>query len=79
MVTGTLQVYHLHVYALLDPGVSLSFVTPYIVVDFGVSPKILAKLFSVSTPMGKSIIARRVYKNYSIMVSQKVTSADLVD
>ncbi|KAF3673440.1 hypothetical protein FXO38_05610 [Capsicum annuum] len=79
VVTGTLQVYYLHVYALLDLGASLSFVTPYIVVDFGVIPKILANPFSVSTPVGKSIIARWVYRNFPVMVSQKVTSVDLVE
>ena len=73
-----LQIFHLHVYALLYPGASLSFVTPYIAVDFGVSPKILAEPFLVSTPVGKSIIYRWVYRNCLIMVSQKITSADLV-
>ena len=53
----------MHVYALLDPGASLSFVTPYIVVDFKISPEILAEPFSVFTPVGKTIIARRVYRN----------------
>ncbi|KAF3624151.1 hypothetical protein FXO37_31496 [Capsicum annuum] len=46
-----LQVYHLYVYALLDPEAFLSFVTPDIAVDFGVNPKILADPFSVSTPV----------------------------
>ncbi|KAF3669501.1 hypothetical protein FXO38_07556 [Capsicum annuum] len=53
------RVFYVHVYALLDPVASLSFVTPYIVVDFGVSPKILAELFLVSTLVGKTIIARQ--------------------
>ena len=79
MVTSTLQVYHVHIYAFLDPGASLSFVTIYIVVDFGVSPKILAEPFSVSTPVGKSIIVWRVYRNFLVMISQKVTSVDLVE
>ena len=59
MVTVLLQFYHLYFYALLDPGASLSFVTPYIAVHFGVSPEILVEPFSVSTPVGKSIIAQR--------------------
>ena len=36
-------------------------------------------LFSVSTPVVHPARARRVYKNYTIIVSQKVTSADLVE
>ncbi|KAF3648996.1 hypothetical protein FXO37_19182 [Capsicum annuum] len=55
----TQQIFHVHVYALLDPGASLSFVTPYIAVDFGTSPEILAEPFSVSTPVGKIIIVER--------------------
>ena len=69
MVTGTLQVYHLYVYFLLDPGASLSFVTSYIAIDLGVSPEILAEPLSVSTPVGKTIIVRWVYRNCLIMIS----------
>ncbi|KAF3651429.1 hypothetical protein FXO37_18005 [Capsicum annuum] len=47
--------------------------------DFRISPKILAELFSVSTPVGKTIIARWVYRNFPIMIFQKSTSADLVE
>lgn len=74
-----LQVFHLCVYALLDPQTSLPFVTPYIAVNFGVSPKILIEPFSVSIPVDKSIVAHQVYRNYPITVSQKVTSVDLVE
>ena len=63
-----LRIFHVYVYALLDPGASLSFITPYIAEDFGISPEILAEPFSVSTPVGKTIIARRVYRNYPIMI-----------
>ncbi|KAH0647574.1 hypothetical protein KY285_032822 [Solanum tuberosum] len=67
------------VYALLDPGATLSFVTPYVAVNFGVSPETLLEPFSVSTTVGDPVIARRVYKTFPITVSQKVTSADLVE
>ncbi|KAF3643747.1 Bidirectional sugar transporter SWEET1a [Capsicum annuum] len=56
------QIFYLYVYALLDPGASLSFVPPYVAIDFGVSPKILAEPFSVSTPVGKTIVAQRLNK-----------------
>ena len=74
-----LQIFHVHVYTLLDPGASLSFVTLYIERNFGISLKILAEPFSVSTLVGKTIIAQRVYRNCPIMIFQKVTSADLVE
>jgi len=69
VVTGTLRVFNFDVYALLDPGDTLSFVTPYIVVNFGVSPETLSEPFSVSTPVGDPVIARRVYKNCPITIS----------
>lgn len=48
MVTGKLKFYHLLIYSFLDPGASLSFVIPYIAVDLGASPEILAEPFLVS-------------------------------
>ncbi|KAH0710910.1 hypothetical protein KY284_012337 [Solanum tuberosum] len=60
-------------------GATLAFVTPYIAVNFSASPKSLSEPFSVYTPVGDLIIARRVYKNFPVTVSQKVTSADLVE
>ena len=69
IVTGTLRVFYLDVYTLLDPGATISFVTPYIVVNFGVSPKTLSEPFSVSTLVNDPVIARRVYMNYPITVT----------
>ena len=69
MVIGTLQVFHLYVYALLDPGASLSFITPYIAVNFGIIPETFTEPFSVSTPIGIFIIARQVYRNFLVTIS----------
>ena len=57
---------------------TLPFVTS-IEVQFNVSLETLSEPFSVSTPVGDPVIARRVYKNYPLIVSQKVTSTELVD
>ena len=48
-------------------------------VQFNVIPETLSEPFLVSTPVGDPIIARRVYRNFPVTVSQKVTSADLVE
>ncbi|WMV33094.1 hypothetical protein MTR67_026479 [Solanum verrucosum] len=50
-----------------------------VIVNFGVSPETLSEPLSVSIPVGDPVIARRVYINYSVIVSQKVTSEDLVE
>ena len=41
VVTGTLHVFDIDIYALLDPVDNLSFVTPYIAVQFTVNPETL--------------------------------------
>ncbi|KAK4737058.1 hypothetical protein R3W88_000755 [Solanum pinnatisectum] len=39
VVTGMIQVFDFTIYALLDPGTSLSFVTPYVAMNFDVIPE----------------------------------------
>ena len=53
MVTGMLQVFSTSVYALLDTGSTLSFVTPLLALTFGILPEVLHDLIVVSTPSGK--------------------------
>ena len=73
VVTGTLRVFHLDFYALLDIEATLYFVTPYIAVNFDFSTKTLLKPFSVSTAVGDPVIARRIYRNCAIKFSHRVT------
>lgn len=72
MFTGLLQVFHVYVYALLYPKATHSFMTTYIVVDFGVSPEILAEPSSFYTLVSSSVISRKVYKNLPIIVYQRI-------
>ena len=60
-VTGMIQVFDLTIYALLDPGESLSFVTLYVANNFEIHPEKLCEPFYVSTPVGESILAAIVY------------------
>ena len=55
LVTCTLLAFDLSVYALLDPLDTLSFVSPYIAVQFSVSQETLSEAFSVSTPVGDQL------------------------
>ena len=36
MVTGMLQLFSFDVYSLLDPGATLSFVTPFVTMEFDI-------------------------------------------
>uniref|UniRef100_A0A1U7V8N6 Uncharacterized protein LOC104211283 n=2 Tax=Nicotiana sylvestris TaxID=4096 RepID=A0A1U7V8N6_NICSY len=67
VATGILSVQAIDCYALIDPGSSLSYVTPFIASSFGVEPEQLHEPFSVSTPVGDSITATRVYRNCVVM------------
>ena len=48
-----LKVFSIDVYALLDPGATLSFVTPLVAKKFDILPDILHEHFLVSTPVGE--------------------------
>ena len=60
VVTDMIQVFHFTVCALLDQGSSLSFVNPYVAMNFDVIHEKLSEPFSVSTPFSQSILAMRV-------------------
>nr|AAV31186.2 Gag-pol polyprotein, putative [Solanum tuberosum] len=79
VVTGMIKVFTFDVYAFLNPGASLSFVTPYVAMNFDVLPEKLCEPFSVSTLVGESILADRVYRDYVISVNHKSTMVDLVE
>nr|AAT39297.2 Gag-pol protein, putative [Solanum demissum] len=79
VVTRMIKVFAFDVYALLDPGVSLSFVTLYVANKFDVLPERLCEPFCVSTPVGESILAERVYRDCPDSINHKSTMADLVE
>lgn len=62
VMTGTLKLFSLDVYYLLNLVSFLSYVIPFMALHFGFGPKCVSNLFSISTSVGNSIIARRVYK-----------------
>ena len=49
VVTGTLSIFLYDVYALIDPGSTLSYVTPLVSGKFERIPELLVKPFKVST------------------------------
>ena len=74
-----LKVFSIDVYVLLDPGATLSFVTPLIEIKFDILPDILHEPFIVSTPVGESDVAKNVYGNCPIMLPNRVSYVELVE
>ena len=68
MVTGMLQVFIIIVYALLDPGANLYFVSPLVAKKFDILPDILKEPFMMNTLIGESVFEKRVYRNCSIIL-----------
>ena len=46
---------------------------------FSVKPEVLKDLFSISTPLGESVITRPVYTNCPISVFHKINPCDLIE
>ena len=64
--------------ALLDFSATLPFVTPLVSMKFNVLPDVFDEPFSVSTQVGDSVVAKRVYRGCPISLSRRVTLVDLV-
>ncbi|XP_070005170.1 uncharacterized protein [Nicotiana sylvestris] len=78
VVTGILTVQSHDVYALIDPGSTLSYVTPFAAMEFGIEPDQLHDPFLVSTRVGESITAARVYRGCVVTVWGRDTTTDLI-
>ena len=67
-----LCIFQFDVYALLDPGSSFSYITALIAVNFKMSAEIIPEPILVSTPVGDSIDAQKVYKNCPATVLHRI-------
>ncbi|XP_070032136.1 uncharacterized protein [Nicotiana tomentosiformis] len=76
---GILTVQSHNVYAIIDPGSTFSYVTPYVAMEFGIEPEQLHESFSVSTLVGESIVVAWVYRDYVVTVRGRDTMADLIE
>jgi hypothetical protein len=68
VVAGTLQLDTMHVYALIDPKASHSFVSYRIVNDLHVLSSNLGVGVTVSTPLGENIHIDDVYKGVKLYI-----------
>ncbi|XP_070019829.1 uncharacterized protein [Nicotiana sylvestris] len=78
IVTGILIIQSHDVYALIDPSSSLSYVTPYVAMEFGIESEQLHESFFVSIPVGGSIVAVQVYRDCVVTVCDRDTIDDLI-
>ena len=69
----------LDVYTLIDPGGTLSFVTPLVARKFHVKSELLHESYEISTPIGVSIVGRKVYRNCPVCILNKLLHCDLVE
>ena len=74
-----LEVFSTSVYALLDPGSTLSFVTPLLSLTFDIFPEVLHDSVVVSTLLRENVRTNRVYKDWPIVVCGKTMCVDLVE
>ena len=78
MFTSMLKLFFFDVYALLDLIATLSFVTPLVPMKFDILPDILDKPFSISTPVGSSVVVDKVYKGCPILYPNRFTLVDVI-
>ena len=72
-----IKVFTFDVYAFLDSGSSLSFVTPYVANKFEILPERFCEAFYDSIPIWESILAERGYRDCPVYINHKNTMADL--
>ncbi|XP_070009970.1 uncharacterized protein [Nicotiana sylvestris] len=79
IITGILTIQSHDVYALIDPGSTLSYVTPFVAMGFGIESDQLHEPFLVSTLVGESITTARVYRGCVVTIRGRDTAADLIE
>nr|XP_016513847.1 PREDICTED: uncharacterized protein LOC107830732 [Nicotiana tabacum] len=77
VVTCTLLVNSHNDFVLIDPGSTISYVTPFVATKFGIKP-IAIKPLEVATPVGDSVVARRVFRGCTVVIGDRSTTADLI-
>nr|XP_033514566.1 uncharacterized protein LOC117279184 [Nicotiana tomentosiformis] len=66
-------------YAEVITGSTFSYVTPYFAINLELEPEQLSEPFLVSTPVGESVEATRVYRGCIVSVQGRSTEANLIE
>ena len=76
VITGILSVCSRAMYALIDPGSTLSYISSLIACTIGM-PSESTEPCEVLTPVGESFVVNKIYRNCPVKVSGLSTQADL--
>ncbi|XP_070026069.1 uncharacterized protein [Nicotiana sylvestris] len=79
VITCILLVCSHNAYAIMDPGSTFSYVTPYFAINLGLEPKQLSEPFLVSTLVSESVKVTRVYRGCIVSVQGRNTKTDLIE
>ncbi|XP_055802368.1 uncharacterized protein LOC129871475 [Solanum dulcamara] len=78
VVTGILSIFSRDIYALIDLGSTLSYVSPFVDGRVGIKPESIDP-FEIATSVGDSIRVKQGYKNCSVSICGCYTLADLLE
>lgn len=60
VVTYILSIFSLSMYALIDPGSNLSYISPFVASKYGKKPELLCQPLEVSMRVGEPMVVRRM-------------------
>ena len=78
MVTGTVRVFFVNIYAFIYLGSTLSFVTPLVTKKYDVLPDVLIEPILICSRIGDSVTVKKVYRNCLVMLPNRVTLVDFI-
>ena len=78
VITGILSLFSRSVYALIDQGSTLSYISPFVASRIRIEFELIEP-FEVATPVGDFVIATRVYRNCSVVIYSRRIVADLIE
>ena len=66
VITGTVFLFDVKVYALIDPGSMHSFISSTVASCLNKEPESLSKKLAVRTPIGEVLTVQTVYRDYAV-------------
>ena len=78
VIRGKISLFDFEIYALIDPGATHSFIASTTASSLPITPGVLGKDLTVSTPLGDCIIVQTVYRDCPLMINKVDFPADLI-